>query len=194
MGAAARWTAWAASGLLALVLLTHPISVQAQLSLSLAAIAAMIGLWLFAGGSLRRSLFLAIGGFVVIRYIYWRVTSTLPPISDPLGFGLSALLALAEAYCVLILTISLIINADPLKRTPLEREADAGLPTVDVFIPTYNEDEYILATTVAAAKSWTTHPISSSCGSSTMGAATTSATTPTPKRLRRRASAALRCN
>ena len=55
MGAAARWTAWAASGLLALVLLTHPISVQAQLSLSLAAIAAMIGLWLFARGSLARS-------------------------------------------------------------------------------------------------------------------------------------------
>ncbi len=153
MGAAARWTAWAASGLLALVLLTHPISVQAQLCLSLAAIAAMIGLWLFARGSLARSLFLAIGSFVVIRYIYWRVTSTLPPISDPLGFGLGALLALAEAYCVLILTISLIINADPLKRTPLEREADAGLPTVDVFIPTYNEDEYMLATTVAAAKS-----------------------------------------
>jgi cellulose synthase (UDP-forming) len=143
----------AACGLLALVLLTHPISVQAQLSLSLAVIAAMIGLWLFVRGSLARSLFLAIGSFVVIRYIYWRVTSTLPPISDPLSFGLGGLLGLAEAYCVLILTISLIINADPLKRKPLEREPDEALPTVDVFIPTYNEDEYILATTVAAAKS-----------------------------------------
>ena len=60
--------------------------------------------------------------------------------------------ALASAG-VLILVVSLIINADPLDRKPLEREADDALPTVDVFIPTYNEDEYILATTIAAAKS-----------------------------------------
>src|ERR671928_1974927 len=106
MGAAARWSAWAACGFLAVVLLTHPISVQAQLALSLAVIAAMIALWAFARGPLARSLFLAVGSFVVIRYIYWRVTSTLPPISDPLGFGLGALLALAESYCILILTIS----------------------------------------------------------------------------------------
>jgi cellulose synthase (UDP-forming) len=153
VAAAARWSAWALSGFLAVLLLTNPISVQAQLALSLGVIAVMIGLWVFAQGPLARSLFLAVGSFVVIRYIYWRVTSTLPPMSDPLGFGLGALLALAESYCVLILTISLIINADPLKRKPLEREPDEALPTVDVFIPTYNEDEYILATTVAAAKS-----------------------------------------
>jgi cellulose synthase (UDP-forming) len=151
--AALRWTAWGLSGFVALALLTQPVSVEAQFALSLSVIAAMIGVWCFVPGSGGRQLFLALGSFVVIRYIVWRTTDTLPPVSDYVGFSLGTVLLLAEIYCVLILTISLIINADPLVRKPLEREADERLPTVDVFVPSYNEDEYILATTLAAARS-----------------------------------------
>ncbi len=93
------------------------------------------------------------GSFIVMRYMYWRITSTMPPISDPLGFFFGSILLAAEIYCVCVLVISLTMNVDPLKREPLEREEDDKLPTVDIFIPTYNEDEYILATTIAAAKS-----------------------------------------
>ena len=39
VAAAARWSAWALSGFLAVLLLTNPISVQAQLALSLGVIA-----------------------------------------------------------------------------------------------------------------------------------------------------------
>ena len=148
-----RTGAWLATALLAVVLLTQPVSVQTQLLLSETIIAVMIGVWIMLRGPLARQVFLALGSFVVIRYIFWRATCTLPALSDPVSFTLGFILLLAELYCVLILIISLIINCDPLQRKPLERVDDAALPTVDVFIPTYNEDDYILAVTVAAAKS-----------------------------------------
>jgi len=149
-----RVSVWIGCGVAALALMTQPVSVEAQLFLSLSVIFTMIAIWKFGHGSLARQMFLALGSFVVMRYMYWRISSTMPPLSDPLGFFFGSILLAAEIYCVCVLTISLIINVDPLKRKPLPRsEDDEALPTVDVFIPTYNEDEYILATTVAAAKS-----------------------------------------
>lgn len=148
-----RATAWITSGALAVLLLTHPVSVGAQLTLGLCVIAAMALVWRMGPGPYQRQLFLALGSFVVIRYLYWRVTSTLPPASDPVGLTFGVLVLAAEFYCVLILVISLTIGADPLRRKALEQDPDDQLPTVDVFVPSYNEDEYILATTIAAAKS-----------------------------------------
>jgi cellulose synthase (UDP-forming) len=148
---ALRSLVWIVIGVLAVGLLTQPVSVQAQLVLSTTIIGALVFLWAFTKGVLSRQLFLALASFVVIRYIYWRVTFTLPPASDPIGLAFGLLLLSAELYCVVILAISLIVNVDPVKRKPLSRRDDAELPHVDVFIPTYNEDEYILATTMAAA-------------------------------------------
>lgn len=145
--------AWMAIGLAALVLLTQPVSVQAQLSLSVAIIGALLLLWRFGDGPLARYAYLALSSFIVVRYVYWRATCTLPPASEPIGLVFGVILFAAEIYCVAILAISLIVNIDPLKRAPPPRRDDEELPTVDVLIPTYNEDEYILATTVAAALS-----------------------------------------
>ncbi len=148
-----RFIAWAASGAFAILFVTQPISVGTQLALASTVIAVMLAVWRWGRGLLARWAFLACGSLVVIRYIFWRATSTLPPLDQPANFGIGLLLIAAELYCVLILVISLIINADPLDRPALERGDDEALPTVDVFIPTYNEDEFILATTIAAAKS-----------------------------------------
>ncbi len=148
-----RLFAWIGCGFLAVALMMQPVSVEAQLLLSLTAIFSMILIWKFGRGKVARQFFLAMGSFIVMRYMYWRITSTMPPISDPLGFFFGSILLAAEIYCVCVLVISLTMNVDPLKREPLEREEDDKLPTVDIFIPTYNEDEYILATTIAAAKS-----------------------------------------
>ncbi len=147
-----RLAAWAASGLFAFAFLTQPVSTGAQLALALTVIAAMGATWRWGRGRFARWGFLSLGSLVVLRYIFWRATYTLPPIDQPVNFALGLVLVVAELYCVLILVISLIINADPLERKPLEREEDDALPTVDVFVPSYNEDEYILATTIAAAK------------------------------------------
>ena len=148
-----RFLAWALTGTIALAFMTQPISVEAQLMLGVGVIVAMIGVWRFGHGLFARWTFLALGSLVVTRYIFWRATSTLPSLDQPLNFSIGLMLVAAELYCVLILVISLIINADPLDRKPLERGDDDALPTVDVFIPSYNEDDYILATTIAAAKS-----------------------------------------
>jgi len=142
-----------ATGVVAMGLLTQPVSVQAQLSLSVTVISLLILVWAFGRSPLARQIYLSLSSFIVIRYVLWRLTCTLPPTSDPIGFGFGLVLLSAELYCVAILIISLIVNADPVKRKPLARRRDEDLPVVDVFIPTYNEDEYILATTVAAALS-----------------------------------------
>lgn len=148
-----RAFAWIATGLLAVALLTQPVSVQAQLSLGVTIVALLLLVWTFGRGPLARQIYLSLSSFIVIRYVYWRFTYTLPPTSDLIGLFFGSILLLAEVYCVAILVISLIVNADPVKRPSLKRRRDEDLPVVDVFIPTYNEDEYILATTMAAALS-----------------------------------------
>ena len=153
MLATIRLTAWLLASAFALLFVTQPISVGTQLALASTVILVMLATWRWGRGLFARWAFLACGSLVVIRYIFWRATSTLPPLDQPINFAIGLLLIAAELYCVLILVISLVINADPLERRPLDREDDAALPAVDVFIPTYNEDEFILATTIAAARS-----------------------------------------
>ncbi len=152
MAAHLRTGAWLLSGVGALLILTLPISNGAQLALSGGVIVGMLGVWRFGRGRLARWGFLTLGTMVVCRYMVWRITSTLPPLDQPVNVALGVTLLLAELYCMLILTVSLIVNADPLERPDLPPCNEADLPTVDVFIPTYNEDATILATTLSAAK------------------------------------------
>ncbi len=144
---------WLISAALTLLLLSQPLSTTVQLEMSIGAIVLMALLWLVAKGQTGRLTFLAIGSLVVLRYIYWRLSSTLPPLSDPINFGAGLLLVGAELYCFYILAVSLVINAAPLYRAPPPQDEDDDLPTVDIFVPSYNEDRHILATTLAAAKS-----------------------------------------
>ena len=144
---------WLASAALTLMLLSQPLGTTVQLEMSIGAIVLMAALWLFGRGQAGRLTFLAVGSLVVLRYIYWRLSSTLPPVGDPLNFGAGVILIGAELYCFYILAISLVINAAPLHREPPPQEDDEDLPTVDIFVPSYNEDRHILATTLAAAKS-----------------------------------------
>ncbi|MET7245645.1 UDP-forming cellulose synthase catalytic subunit [Methylobacterium sp. EM32] len=152
MTAALRWIAWAVSALLTVGLLVQPVGPEAQVGLCAAACAGMVALWLLAPRrGLPRLAFLALGSLVVIRYVYWRLTGTLPSLDDPVGLGFGLLLLGAELYCVLILAVSLLVNADPLVRAPVALPADAALPAVDVLIPSYNEPTALLAVTLAAA-------------------------------------------
>jgi cellulose synthase (UDP-forming) len=148
----ARWLAWAVTGSGALALLTQPVSADAQLALAAAVIIVMAGLWIGASGQLARMAFLTLGSLVILRYVYWRATSTLPSWNEPLSFSIGLVLFAAELYCVIFLAINLIINADPMERKPVDRQPEDALPTVDVFVPSYNEDEDILAMTLSAAK------------------------------------------
>lgn len=152
MRQALRWLAWVGATVASLALLSQPVGTQAQLAMSLAAMAAMIVLWAVFDGPRTRFVFMALGSLVVLRYILWRLTNTLPAPGDPISFSFGLILLVAELYCVFILFVSLIINADPLQRDPPPKAAAADLPSVDVFVPSYNEDAAILAMTLAAAR------------------------------------------
>ena len=148
-----RWTLWGFCTFATLTFLMQPVSVTAQLLLSISVVVAMLVTWSLGRGRVFRFLFLGLGSAVAIRYLYWRITTTLPSSDEPLALFIGLLLLGAELYCVFILTISVIVNADPLKRPDAKRGDERDLPTVDVFIPTYNEEFSVLALTVASARS-----------------------------------------
>lgn len=85
------------------------------------------------------------------RYAWWRVNNTLhfdSTLEAFLGYGLLA----AEAYTWLVVVLGFIQSAWPLKRPVQPLPADRSLwPTVDVYIPTYNEPMSVVQPTVLAA-------------------------------------------
>lgn len=147
-----KWTALLA-GVVGLALLWMPLSLQAQLVLSLAALGVMFFGMSRPENTVFRFITFIFCAVLALRYAYWRTTETLPVFSEPLNFIPGLLLYMAEMYCLLMLAISFFMLADPIKRVaPKVRSLD-DLPTVDVLIPTYNEDPELLAGTLAAAKS-----------------------------------------
>ncbi|MCR2747879.1 UDP-forming cellulose synthase catalytic subunit [Limnobacter parvus] len=85
------------------------------------------------------------------RYLYWRITETFNegnPIDYAFGFGL----LVAEIYAFVILIFGYIQTIWPLNRRPQPLSADnRDWPTVDIFIPSYNEPLDVVKPTILAA-------------------------------------------
>ena len=152
-----QWAAWMTCAALALVFLWQPVGVGAQFALGIAVIVAMALIRSAGKGRFMRWTFLMLGSFIVLRYVYWRATQTLPDVDDVAGFTFGTLLALAEVYCVFVLAVSLTINADPLERGDAPCVPDSKLPDVDVFIPSYDEAPSILAMPSRPHARWIIH-------------------------------------
>ncbi|GHD09527.1 UDP-forming cellulose synthase catalytic subunit [Tianweitania populi] len=148
---------WAAMSVAVIALVTLPISLRTQLIAGLFVLSVMMILKSISAEGIWRLISLAFGTAIVMRYVYWRTTSTLPPVNQLEDFIPGLLLYLAEMYSVMMLAISLFVVALPLPAKPSrakeQREKWDDLPTVDVFIPTYNEDSDLLAKTIAASVS-----------------------------------------
>ncbi|WP_337840138.1 UDP-forming cellulose synthase catalytic subunit [Rheinheimera sp.] len=89
---------------------------------------------------------------VSTRYLYWRTTETL--VFDSLLEGFLGIgLLLAEFYAWIILTLGFFQTIWPLERriVPMPDDVSAW-PTVDVYIPTYNESLDVVKDTVLAAQ------------------------------------------
>jgi len=98
--------------------------------------------------------------FCTLRYFYWRWTTTLRHIHDNGwqvdGWGLFFAFVLlgAETYAVIVLILGFFQTARPLARRPVPLpENTDDWPTVDVFVPTYNEELDIVRPTLLAALS-----------------------------------------
>ena len=94
---------------------------------------------------------IVLSGAVSLRYIVWRITDTLEFNSFLQGI-LGTGLALAEAYAVVVMVLGYVQVSWPLDRKPVPLPDDpAEWPSVDVYIPSYNEDLSLVRTTVLAA-------------------------------------------
>jgi cellulose synthase (UDP-forming) len=151
VGKFVKTTLWLAVGLALIALATEPVSIRAQFVLGVSALIAMGAIRLLRLARVWRHVFVAFSTALVMRYFFWRTVNTLPPINDLVDFIPGILLWLAEVYSTVMLFISLFVIADPLDRKPAIKQPDELLPTVDVYIPTYNEDPELLAMTVVAA-------------------------------------------
>lgn len=85
------------------------------------------------------------------RYLYWRYTETLS-MGTWLDTFFSVTLVCAEVYAWLVLLLGYAQTIWPLRRLPEPMPADMTLwPTVDIYIPTYNEPLKVVRPTVLAA-------------------------------------------
>ena len=114
-----------------------------------------IGLMFLLGFSKSRKItvmMVILSALMSTRYIWWRTTETLhfnSEVEAILGIGLY----LAELYVWLILILGFLQTTWPLKRTiePLPDDTDLW-PTVDIYVPSYNESLDVVRDTVLAAQ------------------------------------------
>ncbi len=130
-----------------------PTSNAVQGALGLFAVAIVVALKPFTMKSIvvRFSL-LAVASAIVMRYWFWRVTQTLPPVDEPLSFAIALSLFMVETYAITVFFVSSFITADPVARKLPPKVAAASLPTVDILVPSYNEPTEMLSVTLSAAK------------------------------------------
>lgn len=132
------------------VCITVPFNISAQVSFILL-------LWLIVmivrsiAGYLPKVALVTLSIIVSSRYLWWRYTSTLN-IGDNIDVFLGVILICAETYTWLVLLLGFLQMAWPLQRKPVSLPADSRLwPSVDIFIPTYQEELSIIRTTILAA-------------------------------------------
>jgi cellulose synthase (UDP-forming) len=142
---------WLSATVIILGLIFQPVGADIQLVISIVTIAFLYVITRFKNSGLPRYIALATASIVVLRYAYWRTTNTLPPIDDLMSFIPGITLYIAEMFCIFMFMISVFVVSDPITRKPPKHQEDQDLPTVDVFVPSYNESAEILSLTLAAA-------------------------------------------
>ena len=136
-----------------LLFITTPMDAGHQALLGAASVLLMALVNRVRPDSRRVSLWLvALSLIVSSRYIWWRATATLHFESVPeavLGYGLF----LAELYALVILLLGYLQTLWPLERKLVPLPDDTALwPTVDVYIPTYNESLEVVTDTILSAQ------------------------------------------
>ena len=99
-----------------------------------------------------RVLILLIGVFITLRYWFFRTFETLTYTGFFDAIGMYALY-LAETYsAVFVYLLGIFVNISPIERPVRQVSSKDPLPTVDVFIPTYDEPIEIIKVTALACK------------------------------------------
>ena len=98
-----------------------------------------------------RFVFLLLSLYLALRYMWWRTFETLIYTNMTDFLAMSGLF-LAELYSLVVHFLQLFVNFWPLKRNPVPLPSTRSTwPTVDIFIPTYSENEDMVRVTALAA-------------------------------------------
>src|SRR5215475_252933 len=148
----------ASAGMAALgVLLILPLPWREQSILGAAVIGLALVLNWLSRSPLMTMALITISVFSTFRYAYWRVTQTWYGIHSAGHLHqwdtlVVVLLLLAEFYAFTTLVLGYFQTLRPLKRRPVPLAGgQQDWPTVDVFIPTYNESLEVVRSTVVGA-------------------------------------------
>lgn len=135
---------------LALLCVTEPFGYLAQLMfICLLLVIAMLVRHM--PGRFPTLMLIVLSTIISCRYLWWRYTSTLNW-NDTTDLVFGVILLAAETYSWFVLILGYIQTSWPLQRKPANLPANARhWPTVDLLIPTYNEDLSVVRTTVMAA-------------------------------------------
>lgn len=147
-----RTIAWAVTAVLMIALIIAPLTLVQQFTLSIALFIAALVINRF-GGRFATLAMIFLSVIASSRYMYWRLTETMV-MDNPLDLVLGAGLLVAEVYAFVVLLLGYVQTAWPLERKPVAMPDDVTQwPTVDLFIPTYNEPLSVVRATVLAAQS-----------------------------------------
>ncbi len=134
----------------AIFLALIPADVEAQFLLA----GVMVGLiWALADvasespNDWRRAAVLVFAIFLSMRYMVWRVLYTLSS-ADPFSFIFSWALFAAEIYAFIISALGIFVNFYPLRRPTVVMGVVDNPPSVDIYVPTYNEPAELLEVTL----------------------------------------------
>ena len=144
-----------------LLVVVTPLELRNQLLFGGGVLAASVILNRIHRGRLVTLALVLVSMTVSTRYLFWRFTVTLGgelSLETVLGFVLLA----AELYAYTMLVLGNLQVLAPLPRKPVPLPASTSRwPTVDVFIPTYNEPLEVVRATVLAARAldWPTEKL-----------------------------------
>lgn len=135
---------------ISLVCISQPFSLQSQFVF----VVVLLGIAMVVRripGRLPSVILIVVSLIVSCRYIWWRYTATLNW-DDPISLICGLLLLLAETYAWLGLVLGYFQSIWPLNRPPVSLPADTTQwPTVDIMIPTYNENLDVVRPAIYAA-------------------------------------------
>ena len=96
--------------------------------------------------------FLFLATFITLHYWIWRTKDTIV-YTGALDYIGTIILYLAETHAIFLYLTGIFVNIWPIRRKPVPLPNDPEkLPTVDIFIPTLNEQEEIIKITLIGCK------------------------------------------
>jgi cellulose synthase (UDP-forming) len=148
-----KWFGWFITLLgasLSLTIITVPMSAEQQVVFALGCLFLFLVFNRIQGRTITL-LLIVLSLLVSLRYIFWRLTETLD-FSTFLQSFLGVGLLMAEVYAIIALVLAYFQTLWPLDRKPAPLPPNPDdWPSVDVFIPTYNEPLDVVRPTIFAA-------------------------------------------